>query len=261
MATCGAACRGLRAWRRRLPAASTGSGCGDSSARWSASFRSRFTPAEISSSCSSVSSACSRSQLRKRSIGSFAAQLLEHVLRDVEGVVVDGVALHAQRQALEQRRAAALARLLDRALGLAVDGEHVVAVDDDALEAVGLGAVGDVLGRVLEVGRRRVGPLVVVADEDDRQLAHAGEVHRLVRVAARGGALAEPADRDALLLADPEGERAADGDRQHRRQVADHREQAEVRVGHVDVAVPALASGRRRGPCTARRSARARRRA
>ena len=165
---------------------------------------------------------------------------LEHVLRDVEGVVVDGVALHPQGQALEQRRAAALARLLDGALGLAVDGEHVVAVDDHALEAVGLGAVGDVLGRVLEVGRRRVGPLVVVADEHDRELADAGEVHRLVRVAAGRGAFAEPADRDAVLLADPEGERAADRDRQHRRQVADHRQQAEVRVGHVHVAVPAL---------------------
>ena len=88
--------------------------------------------------------------------------------------------------------------------------------------------------------RRRVRPLVVVADEDDRQLAHAGEVHPLVRVAARGRALAEPRERDALLLADAERERAADGDRQHRGQVADHRDQPEVRVGHVDVAVPAV---------------------
>ena len=61
-----------------------------------------------------------------------------------------------------------------------------------------------------------------------------------MRVAARGRALAEPAERDALLLADAEGERAADRDRQHRRQVADHRDQAEAVVGHVDVAVLAL---------------------
>jgi hypothetical protein len=59
-----------------------------------------------------------------------------------------------------------------------------------------------------------------------------------VSVAARGRALAEPGDRDALLLADSESERAADRNRQHRRQVADHREQAEVRVRHVHVAVP-----------------------
>ena len=187
--------------------------------------------------------------------------LLEQLLGDVEGVVVDGVALHAERQALDQRRPAALARLLDRALRLAVDGEHVGAVDDHALEAVGLRAVGEVLDGVLEVRRRRVRPLVVVADEHDREAPHAGEVHPLVRVAARGRALAEPADRDALLLADPERERAADGDREHRRQVADHRDQAEPRVGHVHVAVPALRRPVRRGPCTARRSATARRRA
>jgi hypothetical protein len=47
-----------------------------------------------------------------------------------------------------------------------------------------------------------------------------------VRVASRGRALAEPGDGNALLLADAEGERAADGDRKHRRQVADHRDQA-----------------------------------
>src|SRR5437588_587516 len=164
--------------------------------------------------------------------------LLEQRLRDVEGVVVDGVTLHAQGQALEQRRAAALAGALDRPLRLAVDGEDVGAVDDDALEAVGLRAVGDVLGRVLEVGRRRVRPLVVVADEDDRQPARPGERHRLVRVAPRRGALPEPADGDAALAADAERERAAGRDREHRGQVADHRDQAEPRVGHVDVPVP-----------------------
>ena len=71
--------------------------------------------------------------------------LLEHLLGDVGRVVVHRVALHAEAQALDQRRAAALARLLDRALGLAVDGEHVGSVHDDALEPVGRGAVGEVL--------------------------------------------------------------------------------------------------------------------
>src|SRR5581483_2715785 len=51
-----------------------GSGCGDCSARCSASFSSRFTPAAISSSSSADISTCSRSQERNRSIGSFSAQ-------------------------------------------------------------------------------------------------------------------------------------------------------------------------------------------
>jgi hypothetical protein len=165
---------------------------------------------------------------------------LEHLLRDVERVVVDCVALHPQGHALEQRRPAAVAGFLDRALRLAVDGEHVRAVDDDAFETVGLRAIGDVLRRELEVRRRRVRELVVVADEHDRQTTRAGEDHRLVRIAARGGALAEPADRDAPFLANPERERAARGDGQHRGQVADHRDQPQARVGHVHVAVLAL---------------------
>ena len=61
-----------------------------------------------------------------------------------------------------------------------------------------------------------------------------------MRVTARGGALAVPADRDPFLLADAKGERGADGDREHRRKVADHRDQPEVGVGHVHVAVAAL---------------------
>src|SRR5207248_8720061 len=51
----------------------SGSGSGDCSARWSASFRSRFTPPAISSSSSSSRSAFSRSQVRNRSSGSLFA--------------------------------------------------------------------------------------------------------------------------------------------------------------------------------------------
>src|SRR5712691_3775480 len=64
--------------------------------------------------------------------------LLEQLFRDVEGVVVHGVAFHPERDALDERGPAAGARLLDRALGLAVDREYVGAVDDDSLEAVRL---------------------------------------------------------------------------------------------------------------------------
>ena len=61
-----------------------------------------------------------------------------------------------------------------------------------------------------------------------------------MRVAAGGSALAAPGDRDAALLADPEGEAHADGDREHRRQMADHRVQPEARVADVDVPVATL---------------------
>ena len=152
------------------------------------------------------------------------------------------MALHPQRLALDQRRPAARPGLLDRPLRLAVDGEHVGAVDDDALEAVAGRAVGDALACVLEVRRGGVGPVVVVADEDDRQPAHAGEVHTLVRVPSGRRAVAEPGDRDAALASDLEGERGPDCDRKHRRQMADHGDEPEVLVGEMDVAI--LSAGR-----------------
>ena len=199
-----------------------------------------MTPAVISSSSSSVIAGVV-AQPGAEAVDRVAPRpLLEHLPRHVRRVVVHGVALHPERQRLDQRRAAALARLLDRALRLAVDGEHVGAVDDDALEPVAGGAVGEVLDRVPEVGRRRVRPLVVVDHEHDRQPAHAGEVHALVRVAAGGGALAAPGDRDAALLADPEREPHADRDGEHRRQVAHHRVQPEPGVADVDVPVAAV---------------------
>ena len=79
--------------------------------------------------------------------------------------------------------------------------------------------------------------MVVVADEHHGQLAHGGEVHRLVHVAALGGAVAVPGHRDARLLLDAEGEGAADGDRHRRGQVAGQRDRAEGEVAEVDVAV------------------------
>ena len=58
-------------------------------------------------------------------------------------------------------------------------------------------------------------------------------------VAAGRAAVAEPAERDARLVAHAEGERAADCDGQHRGQVRDHRQRAEADVAEVHVAVAA----------------------
>ena len=62
----------------------------------------------------------------------------------------------------------------------------------------------------VEVRRRRVGELVVVDDEDQRQPPDPGEVHGLVRVAARRGAVAAPAHRHPRLLPHAERQRHAE---------------------------------------------------
>ena len=153
---------------------------------------------------------------------------------------MDRMALHAQRLALDQRRPAAVARLLDRVLGLPVHSEHVGAVDDHAVESVRLRPVGEVLDGVLEVRRRRVRPLVVVADEDDGQLPHC-EVHSLMRIAASHCAYANQPTATGRSSRIAKRQRAADSHRKHRREMADHRKEAKARVGHMDVSIPALA--------------------
>ena len=129
-------------------------------------------------------------------LGVLRKQFAGHIGR----VVVDGVALHPQGHQFEHRRAATRAGLLDRAQPLAVHGEHVSAVHHDSLEAVRGAAVGQVLAGVLEPVGRRVGELVVVDHVHDGELAHPGEVHRLVHVAAGRGAVATPAKRHAVLF-------------------------------------------------------------
>src|SRR4051794_22161859 len=174
------------------------------------------------------------------------APLLDLLLGHVLHVVVRGVAVHAHRHGLEQRRAAAVERALAR---LARRLEHrlgVVAVDADTGEAVGLGAL-DRVDRELRARRRGVGVLVVLEDEDDRQLLHTGPVHGLVEVAARCRAVAEPGDRAAALVAQLERHRHAGRDEHHVRQHRDHPDAAEPEVAEVDVAVatagdPALAA-------------------
>ena len=90
------------------------------------------------------------------------------------------------------------ARSIGRLRG-AVDGDDVGAVDDRPAKAVRGRPLGQVRHAVLEVRRRGVGEAVVVEHEHDREAAHARQVHRLVRVAARRAAVAQPAERDARL--------------------------------------------------------------
>ena len=99
----------------------------------------------------------------------------------------------------------------------AIDRVGVVAVDHDARQPVGRGAVG---GRMLhgsDVADRRIFHVeIVLADEDHRQLPHRGEIQRLVEGADVGGAVAEEAHRNVLLALVLRAPRRAAGDRQMR---------------------------------------------
>ena len=85
----------------------------------------------------------------------------------------------AVRLAFDERRAFPAAGPREGALRGLVHREHVVAVDGDAVEAVSACAVSDVVDRHALLDRHRVRVLIVLADEEDRQLldAEIGRAH------------------------------------------------------------------------------------
>ena len=182
-------------------------------------------------SCTSSSSCCQSSggdlellaEAHDRvALGGLVAVLLGAV--DLR--VADVVAVHPVGLDVEEDRAGAGAHVLERLARLLVDLRDVLAVDLDRVHVVGESPLGHVVPdrRVLPAGRR-LGPLVVLADEERLGLPELRQVERLVEGAGVGRAVAEERDRDARLVAELEGEAGAD---QRREPAADDGVRAEV---------------------------------
>ena len=107
------------------------------------------------------------------------------------GVVGVRVRLDAVGEALDQRRAAARPRPLDRGARDRVDRGDVVAVDVEAGHAVPDRLVGQGRGTRLARERDADRELVVLHEEDGRRLPDGREVEGLVRVALARGPVAE----------------------------------------------------------------------
>ena len=101
------------------------------------------------------------------------------------------------------------ARAVVRLLGDAVHLQHIGPVDGDAGEAVALRPGRDLAAADLLVERNADRVAVVLADEDDRQLVNAGEVHGLVDLTLVAGALAEAGERHDVVSLDPGAHRDA----------------------------------------------------
>ncbi len=171
--------------------------------------------------------------------------LVDHgAVADVGEVGAHRVLHPPERLHLEERRAAAAARQVERAADGVLDGEHVVAVDDLARHAVAGRAIGEILDRPLRapVGGER--ELVVLADEDDGQLPGRGEVHPLVRRALPGRAVAEEGERRLVGAAQRRGQRGAAGVGDPGADDAVAAEDVEREVGDVHRAAEPLAVAR-----------------
>ena len=91
------------------------------------------------------------------------------------------------------------------------------------------------------LGRSRgeLGIPIVLAEEDDRQLPHGGEVQGLVEGPLRHGSITEERHRDAPVAPELCRRRRAGGDRHARGHDAVGTEDPELRVGDVHGAAPA----------------------
>src|SRR5271156_4963813 len=125
--------------------------------------------------------------------------VIEHFLGHVFGGIVLGVAAHAHRFHFDEARAAAGATFIYGFLGGLIDGDHVVAVHDDAGDAVGGAAVGEILYGHLARDGRGVGPLIILDDQDKRSALRGGEAQTFVKCAGGGAAVADPCERDDVL--------------------------------------------------------------
>ena len=167
------------------------------------------------------------------------APLVEEAFGDVMGCVMGRVAGHAESFALEHIGAFAGTRVVDGAAGGGVDGENVVAIDDFRGHVVGRAAVGNIGAGHLQAERGGVGVLIVVADEDDRELLDGGEIDAFVPVAAAGGAVAEVIESDAITAAIAERHGDSGGDGNGGGECADDGDEAVFHVAHMHVAVAA----------------------
>src|SRR2546425_8846654 len=138
---------------------------------------------------------------------------LDLLLRPIDGPgrVAHGVAAEAVGAGLDQRRRLVRASALDGAADDVANGQRIHAVDRLGRNAVELAELPDSgLGqRPLERGPH--GVAVVLADPDHRQLPERGEIHRLVELALRDGAVAEVAHADLIATLVVDGEPYAGG--------------------------------------------------
>src|SRR5919201_6978344 len=140
------------------------------------------------------------------------AGLAELLLVAVDLRIADVVPDEPVRVCEQEDGPLAVSRVPEGPRGRSMDGLDILSVHRDRVHPVGGGALAQIRDWKLLARGCRLRPVVVLADEDGRNLPELGEVERLVEGADIGCPVAEEGDRDPRLAAQLEGERRA-GDR------------------------------------------------
>ncbi len=151
-----------------------------------------------------------------------------------------GVFAQAHGHGFDEYRPFAASYLLDHLLHAIVESHRVVAVELDPFEAVGFGAAGEVLAGGVLGNRRVFAYLVVLAEENHRQIPQPGQVHGLVDGADAGGAVTEVTDGDVAGAAHLVRQSQAVGDRGVAADDGGGQHRAGPRIGDVGGATLAL---------------------
>ena len=138
----------------------------------------------------------------------------------------------------------AVARAFDGFFRGGVNVGNVVAVDDVAVDAVSLRAVGEIFDGNLAAHRSRIRPAVIFENENERRFLRRGEIQSFVEHAGRAAAVADPRHRHNFLSEISAGHRDAG---HHRDQIAEHRNRRnDVQVFEVAEVARAIFTERRR---------------
>lgn len=115
------------------------------------------------------------------------------------GFVVGGVAAHAKGVEDEDDGAVAVGGDGAGLAGGGPDIEDVVAIGEEGGDTVGVPEGGKV-GAGVGVGAGTEGHLIILNTKNNGELKSSGEANAFVKLAASGGAVAGPADGDAVLV-------------------------------------------------------------
>ena len=129
------------------------------------------------------------------------------------------VPAHAHGFCFDQDGAFPRARAFHGFLGGGVHRDHIIAIHDVAGDAVGLGAIRQVLHRNLTLHRRGISPLVIFQNQNKRSFLGRREIQALVKNSRGAAAVTDPGHGHNFLSQVAAGHGHAG---HHRNQIAEH---------------------------------------